>query len=117
MVLLPVIFVKKNPLKFSLDKLEIVSKWVHFKRGKFFIERCLKAHSIFILDDSVYSVHGISSGIDEVLSFALMPYYADAVLLPFKGRIIFDGVLLGHNILFASLRAGAKNMPYNILGI
>jgi hypothetical protein len=96
------VFVKKNPPKLSSDKLVIVSKWVHFKRGKFFIERCLKAHSIFILDDSVYSVHGISSGIDEVLSFADLPYYADAVLLPFKGRIIFDGILLGRNILFGA---------------
>jgi len=93
-------FVRKNPKKLPPDKLSIVAKWTHFVRGSFFIERYLKAYAVFIQDDKVFAVHGLVNEIDEVIPRRVLPYYTEAVLLPFKGIIVYDGVLMGHNISF-----------------
>jgi len=92
-------YVQENPDALPPGELEIVQKWKGFVKGSFFLLRHLKKGSIFIGDgDQVYSVHGIQDALEEVIPTYALPQMVIAVLLPFKGQIIYDGLLEGYNI-------------------
>ena len=60
----------------------------------------LEKGSIFIKGDLVYAVHGIQDPLDEVIPSYALPQMVEAILLPFKGQIIYDGLLAGYSIHF-----------------
>ncbi|MBC8448090.1 MAG: hypothetical protein H8D78_10085 [Chloroflexi bacterium] len=95
-------FVATNPHNLPTGYLEIARSWHHLKAGKFFIFRYLKKHTIF-LDDSepakAYGVLGLRSDFDEILLMR-PPILVEAVLLPFRNQIVFDGILKPYNIIF-----------------
>lgn len=93
-------YVQENPQNLSKSNLSIISNWKLFIRGSFFIERLLKKHAIFIQDDNVYGVLGLTQGLDELTYNGHLPLYVDTVLLPFKGKIVYDGLLGFRNIYF-----------------
>lgn len=98
-------FVQTNPADLSAAELAIVSSWKQFVAGDFTIERYLKKYSIWIDDSTpakVYGVLGITHGLAEIIPQARLPIRVKAVLLPFKGRIIYDGLLSGYNLFFGS---------------
>ena len=87
---------------------EIVIGWKKCRPGKYILERHLKKGSVFISADSaqvvsdarVYMVLGLYSTWEEVLGGRPMPVLLDAVLLPFRDRIITDGLVVSRNITF-----------------
>ncbi len=102
-------FVRENPQNFPTDHLDIISKWKQFIRGSFFIERQLKKYAVFIQDDRVYGVLGLNESFDELTFDARLPMFIDTVLLPFKGKITYDGLIGFRNIYFGSgVRRGLK---------
>jgi hypothetical protein len=93
-------YVQENPDVLPPEELEIVRKWKSFVKGSFFLLRHLKKGSIFIGDDNqVYSVHGIQDALDEVIPSYALPLMVEAILLPFKGRIIYDGLLQSYSVI------------------
>ncbi len=102
-------FVSENPQDFPTEHLDIISKWKHFIRGDFFIERQLKKYAVFIQDDRVYGVLGLHESFEALTYGAKLPMYLDTALLPFKGKIVFDGILWVRNIYFGGgIRRGLK---------
>lgn len=95
-------FVTANPQRLSADELAIVAGWQRLVAGKFFIERLLKKQAIFIQDEKVFGVLGLYDELEDVIEGAPLPLYVDAVLLPFKGKIIYDGLLQPYNVYFGS---------------
>jgi hypothetical protein len=93
-------YAQENPDALSRGELEIVRRWKDFVKGSFFILRHLKKGSIFVKDELVYSVHGIQDPLEEVIPSYALPQMVEAILLPFKGRIVYDGLLSGYNIHF-----------------
>lgn len=93
-------YLEENPQDLSEEELEIVKSWKQFQRGDFFIERLLKKYAIFIRGKKVYSVLALYDTFEDVLPYVRLPYYAKAVLLPFKGQIIYDGILQGYSLMF-----------------
>lgn len=94
-------YTQENPDALPAEELEIIRKWKRFIKGSFYILRHLKKGSIFIgKDDQVYAVHGIQDPLDEVIPSHALPQMVEAILLPFKGQIIYDGLLAGYNIHF-----------------
>lgn len=94
-------FVRKNPFEFSREDLDIVSNWRNFIAGDFYIERILKKHAIFIGDNNkVYGVLALTEPFRHVLGGMPLPFHLKTVLLPFKGKIIYDGLIEGYNIYF-----------------
>jgi hypothetical protein len=91
-------FMAENPAHLSPADLAIVDSWRHRVTGTFCIFCHLKKHSLLIKGDSreVYAVLGLASALDEVVPFT--PCYAQAVLLPFEGRIIYDSLLVPYNV-------------------
>lgn len=98
-------FVQENPSGLTAEELAIVSGWQQFVRGEFFIERMLKKYAIFIPgsdDKRVYGVLGLYQSLDEIIHPSQLPLALKAVLLPFKGKIIYDGLFNAYNVYFGS---------------
>ena len=107
-------FAAENPFGFSDEELDIVRSWKHFVAGDFFIERFLKKAAYFITargKPRVYAVLGIMDSIQEIFYWARSPIMVNTVLLPFKGRIIYDGILIPYNMFFGGgIRAELKEI-------
>lgn len=93
-------FIQKNPHDFSEEDLSIVSGWKDFVEGSFHIERYLKKHAILIQSGDVYGVLGLYQGFDELVHKSHLPLYVQTVLLPFKGKVIYDGLFQPYNVYF-----------------
>ncbi len=93
-------FIKENPENLPKADLLIVSSWKKYVEGKFYIERFVKKHTVFIQDDKVYAVLGLQQPIHDLVHQSNCPLYVHTVLLPFEGKIIYDGLLWHHNISF-----------------
>ena len=97
-------FVEKNPPDFNQEELNIVKSWKYFKKGQFIILKCLKNYAIFLDDKNppkAYAVLGLQSSLKEMFGHAL-PLMVQAILLPYKDQIIYDGLLMPYNISFGS---------------
>ena len=106
-------YVQANPDTLPPDQLQIVEKWQGFVKNTFFILRHLKKGSIFIgKDDRVYAVHGILDPLEEVIPSYALPQMVEAILLPFKGRIVYDGLLSGYSIHFGGGIRSNLNQTY-----
>lgn len=93
-------FIQVNPQGFSDESLSIVSSWKNYTDGSFHIERFLKKYTVFIQEDKVYGVLGLKQGFEELIHRSRLPLYVNTILLPFKGKIIYDGLFGAHNIYF-----------------
>lgn len=96
-------FVRDNPANLNAEDLEIVQSWKHAQPGSFYIFRYLKNHTVFLgsgdPQQKAYGVLGLVDSFEELIGPNL-PKLITAVLLPFRGRIIYDGLLTGYNITF-----------------
>ncbi|MCP4427828.1 MAG: hypothetical protein GY803_25375 [Chloroflexi bacterium] len=106
-------YVEANPDNLSTEHLAIVTGWQNFVQGKFFIERMLKKYTVFILNDTVYGVLGMYDPLNEIIDKRALPMYAEAVLLPFKDAIIYDGMLSGYSVFFGGGVKGNLKATYN----
>ncbi|NOQ14455.1 MAG: hypothetical protein GQ583_08285 [Methyloprofundus sp.] len=98
-------YVAENPQNFSHEHLMQVLEWKKFIKGDFLIERLLKNYAVFIAaetDETVYAVLGIQTELSEIVPKHALPTRVQAVLLPFAGKIIYDGLLNHYNVYFGS---------------
>ena len=98
-------FIKsENAKEFNSEELAIINNWKHFVKGRFFIYKHLKKHSIFLDDSSgqekAYAVSGLFDPIEEM--FPAPPVLVETVLIPFKDHIIYDKFLISYSIYFGS---------------
>ena len=79
---------------------QIIAGWKQCKPGRYILERHLKKGSVFISaeDGAIYMVKGLFSTWVEMLGEA--PVLLDAVLIPFRGSIISDGLVVPYRICF-----------------
>jgi hypothetical protein len=100
-------FIEENPFNFSATELEIINSWTNFVKGTFVIFRCVKDYAIFLDTEEppkAYEVLSLKSTFQEMVGPSL-PVMVEAVLLPFNGRIIYDGVFLSYQSLLARVSA------------
>ncbi len=95
-------FVDENPAQLSGDELEIVRSWQHLVHGTFYILRELAKYTVFLSTDKppiAYGVLALSDPFDLLIGRPL-PIMVQTVLLPFKDKIVYDGLLTSRNISF-----------------
>ena len=96
-------FVAENPAKLKAEELEIVGTWKDALPGKFYVFRYLKKYTVFLASggspNKAYGVLGLADPLEEVIGPSL-PRLVTTVLLPFQGKIIYDGLVSGYNITF-----------------
>ena len=109
-------FVEQNPAHLPADELDIVRSWRHFVAGKFYIFRELKQCTVFLSVERpviAYGVLALSQPFDDLVGPHL-PVLVETVLLPFKDKIVYDGLMNGYRISFGpgirrSLNESFKN--------
>lgn len=102
-------FVAENPGELSADDLEIALGWRNRVAGDFCLMKHLKKHSIFLLtaDEPIaYGVCGLTNSLADAIPASSLPLFTRAILLPFRGKIVYDGVLLS---LPVSLGSGIRS--------
>jgi hypothetical protein len=106
-------FIAENPAGLPPADLALVGSWGHRLAGAFYIERHLKKYSVFLSQTTpahAYGVLGLVSSIEDIVG-PYLPIYAEAVLLPFEGRIIYDSLLIPYAISFGpGIRADLKQL-------
>ena len=95
-------YVRENPDRMPAEDLQIVQRWTAAVVGEFYIHRFLKQHTIFLGESSVYAVVGLYDPLPYIYRERPLPIMVKAVLLPFKGRIVYDGVFETYSIQFGS---------------
>jgi len=89
-------FTKDTVSIFDDKQREIIKNWRNcFVKDRFVILKNLKKHTVFMSFSEpmkLYGIHGIMSEIVGMFPNSL-PVFADAVLLPFNDKIIFDSLL------------------------
>lgn len=102
-------FADENPMNLADGELEIVRSWRNVVAGEFFAFRQLKKQMIFLSTDEptvAYGVLALSKSFEELIGPSL-PVMVQTVLLPFKGKIIYDGLISSFSISFGG---GIKRM-------
>lgn len=97
-------FVDENPYQFPEKELSNVLKLKYFISDKFFIERDLKDYTVFLNDGNPPKAYGVLGLTDEIIEMMpyLLPVFVSAVLLPWKGQIVCDGLILIYNVMLGS---------------
>jgi hypothetical protein len=111
-------YLADNPDRLPPDELLIVAGWRHRLEGEFYIMRHLKAYSVLMsLMEPIhlYGVLGLYDPIEVVLGGAPLPVLVEAVLLPFRDRIIYDGLLRPYPIAFGRTLRSGLNKTYSRL--
>jgi hypothetical protein len=95
------VFAAENPFGLSNDDLEIVRSWRHLVAGRLYVFRELKNYTVFLGGSPAvaYGVVALSQPFEDLVGPHL-PVLVDGVLLPFKGRIVYDSMLNTYNISF-----------------
>jgi len=104
-------FIGSNPFDLSTEELKIVSSWKHQVAGKFFVFRNLKKYTVFLAEGETPVAYGVAALTDpfEDLIGPYLPVLAETVLLPFKDKVIYDGLLGRYNIFFGGgIRRGLQ---------
>jgi len=94
-------FAEENHENFSDEEIVIIKGWNNFVKKEFYIIEHLKEHTTFFdasKDGKIYGVLGLYSPLEYVVAYT--PCIVEAVLLPFKGHIIYDGLIVPYNITF-----------------
>jgi Domain of unknown function (DUF6398) len=95
-------FVDENPSHLPEDELDIVRSWRHLVAGRFYVFRELKRYTVFLTTTDLaiaYGVLALSQPFEDVIG-PYLPVLTQTVLLPFKGVIVYDGLMSSYNISF-----------------
>jgi hypothetical protein len=94
-------YMERNPDRFGEHELSYFAHWSHLVQGNFIVERDLKKYTVFLTTDDrpkAYGVLGLTDEIVDLVAYPL-PMLVKAVLLPWKDRIIWDGLFSHHSIV------------------
>lgn len=95
-------FVAENPYHLSGGDLAIVASWRHLVAGKFFVFRYLKNYAVLLDEAEPPTAYGVVALTQPLTDFVGpdLPIWIQTVLVPFRGKIVCDGLVLVHNIAF-----------------
>jgi hypothetical protein len=95
-------FVHENPARLTEEELDIVRSWRHLVHGSFYVFRELKNYTVFLAPGSpavAYGVLALSQPFEDLIG-PYLPVMVQTVLLPFKNRIVYDGLMSSYNVSF-----------------
>jgi len=95
-------FAAEKPAHFSEDELDIVRSWRHLVHGRFYVFRELAKYTVFLstTDPAIaYGVLALSQPFEDLIGPHL-PVLTQTVLLPFRDKIVYDGLISSFNLSF-----------------
>lgn len=103
--------VSENPHGITNEELAILLRWKQFVRGTFVVLRDYKSYTVFLTTNQPYVAYAVLGLTTEIVDLIPEPLLAmvDAVLLPWKGRIVCDGLVSSYRIVMGpSYRASFR---------
>jgi Domain of unknown function (DUF6398) len=97
-------FIAENPFHLDEGDLEIVRSWKDLVAGTFYVFRQLQNYMVFLSANEpvvAYGVLALSDPFEDLLGPDL-PRMVKTTLLPFKGKIVYDGLMSGYNVTFGA---------------
>jgi len=89
-------FISCNKKELGEDEITILQGFKKRITRDFVLLKTLKSYTIFIdTKNTIYGVYSLSDSLDEML---LMPAVAKMTILPFKGKIVYDGFINSYNM-------------------
>jgi hypothetical protein len=107
-------FVAESPARIPPDELALVEAWKQAVVGRFYVFRYLKRYTVFLEDTEppkAYGVLGITQDIEDLFMQA-PPVFVTTVLLPWRDKITYDGLLHSYNVSFGPGIRGRLNQTY-----
>lgn len=95
-------FCKNNPYSLSKEELDIIYEFKKGFRDTFIIVTFTKEHTVIMNMNKVYMIKGITSNIDETVSYKSLPTFAETSILPFKDYLIYDGLFFSYPVNFGT---------------
>ncbi|MHB1709709.1 MAG: hypothetical protein ACYCT2_09585 [Thermoplasmataceae archaeon] len=96
-------FIEKNPSNLNSNDMETVREWRNFVSGDFYLIKYEGRRGLFMKTSEhetiVYSASPLYDSFQDIL-VNKPPLMVNTVLLPFKGMIIYDGMISPFNIYF-----------------
>lgn len=89
-------FIANNPFNFNQKEICIIKNWKNFIKDKFFVVGYSEGYAIFLGGGKAYGVVGLYDELKDLIPNT--PTFLEAVLLPFKGKIIYSGIMNFYNI-------------------
>ncbi|MCL5951372.1 MAG: hypothetical protein M1132_06575 [Chloroflexi bacterium] len=111
-------FAEENPEGFSPEELTIIRSWKHRVMGDFYLMRYLKKYGVFMSSresSHLYGVLGLYDPFETVIGGQPLPVALRTTLLPFKGHIIWDGIVTTYTVLFGPGFRADLNATYRRL--
>lgn len=96
-------FIAQNQFKFSSEELEMVRSWKKAVKEKFLIMKHSDQGTIFFDQSNnpkAYAVLGLYDDLEEMIPKECLPVMLETTLLPFNGKIIYNGLFIPYNIHF-----------------
>lgn len=108
-------FVETNKDNLSAEEKEIVLGYKNFVKGQFYIVKFLAKYAAFMNDDYVFGVLALGDTFDMFYHKSELPAIVKTVLLPFKGKIVYDGLMMASRVYFGSNYTSSILLNYNKL--
>ena len=94
-------YINDNPYNLKDGELRIIRQWKNGICSNFFVTKFEKEYT-HLYDNESGKSYGILSLNDPICQFIkYTPSYVRTFLLPFKGRIVYDGLLNTNNVFFS----------------
>ncbi|MGI6329375.1 MAG: YecA family protein [Bacilli bacterium] len=104
-------FIENSKEILSQEELLIAESWQRRISKRFLLYKYIDGKSILIDENQVYEVLGIYNSISEKMPFSKLPMFVEMTLLPFKDKIIYDGLF---SVLNMILGDGIKDLSNQI---
>lgn len=92
-------FTDENPFDLNEDELDIIRNWKTFVKSKFYVISHTKDYTIFLQPHNSPKAYAVLGLVSDIKNFASnLPQLVDTVLLPFKGKIIYSGIIHTNSI-------------------
>lgn len=105
-------FIKENPYKLSSEDIEVAKGFNDFKKRKFWVVKSLKNYTIFLDKEYAYGVLALGDSFSSFWNSRDLPIIIETVLLPFKDKIVYDGIMKGNNVFYGRGISSSVNLKY-----
>jgi uncharacterized protein YchJ len=112
-------FIENGGAKLSDDDRTILLDWqANHIKNRFMLLKHIRDYSVFMLFDdgktsTLYGVIGLLNSLNRLFPRERLPIMVEAVLLPFKGRIVYDTLIASYQISFKSGAASGFERFYD----
>lgn len=94
-------YIEKNPSNFTFRNLNIISDFRYGMRKNFLLVAYKKNYTVLNDEGINYMVKGLNENLDQFIAPEKTPMLMQTAIMPFNGRIIYDGFISTSNIRLA----------------